>query len=389
MLKKFLLIMMAILSSFFPLFAEEVFHQSIINASYLSDFAFGAFPLSLWGDFGVTGVEILPNMQTRIYATMKAGLMERTLRQDPMTGSILDSTGYGYSVVFSDGEIFFEQELLKNPRTGEKMLSLKTSGRMRWEQAFATLKDIRQEAYGGIFAPEVGLFPEGGDVFLKGAPELSGDKYFMAASLYFGLDYQGSWLSSYGSNSYGISFGVDLAPHWFLNDLWFIDEVYTDAVKVSLNGAWNIRFLDARTKSGRARYSIQMQNTLLSEVLFGSSIPRYMLDRSFMGNYIVSRNFHTALQSKIIFNGPEILIEGTYPQVYAYLQNSINSGGILNSVDTDGGAFEFFGGVGVGANLYVMKYFNFFAEIKYIYTDNDIVARGLDYSMGVYFNLFV
>ena len=82
-------------------------------------------------------------------------------------------------------------------------------------------------------------------------------------------------------------------------------------------------------------------------------------------------------------------IEGTYPQVYAYLQNSINSGGILNSVYTDGGAFEFFGGVGVGANLYVMKYFNFFAEIKYIYTDNDIVARGLDYSMGMYFNLFV
>lgn len=389
MIKKLFLIIISIFIVAMPLFSEEVFHQSIINASYLSDFAFGTFPVSLWGDFGVTGVEILPDMQTRIYATMKAGLLERTLRQNPVSGDILENTNYRYSVVFSDGEIVFDQELAKNPQTKSKMLSAYVSARMRWEQAFATISDIRDERYGGIFDPSVGLFPTGGDVFLKGTPELSGDKYFMAASVNLGLSYYGGWDSFYGKNSYTISTSINFAPPWLFNDLWFIDKVYTDAAKLNLNGVWNINFADAKTAGGRKRYSLNLSTKLSSDFLFGSSIPRYMLDRSFMGHYVVTRNFYASASTRLDFKGPEILIEGTYPMLYAYAENAINWGSILNAVDTKDSSFEFYGGIGCGADFYFLKYFNFFAEMKYIYTENEYLDRGLDFSMGVYVNLFI
>lgn len=371
-----------------PLSAEEVFYQYIINASYLPDFAFGAVPLSLWGDFGVSGVELIPGMGTRLYMSTKAGILERTLRQDPMTGALLDHGSYSYSVAFSDENFVLEQELIKNPKDGSTLLRGTASARMRWEQAFATLRDIRNENYGGIFEPEMGIFPSGGDVFLKGTPELSGDKYFMAASFLLGLDYFNSWNSLYGHNSYGISLDMDLAPSWFFNDLWFIDEVYTDAYEIGLGGFWNINFVNAKTESGRQRFSLQLSNSLNSKIVFGSSVPRFMLDRSFMGTFVVTRNFYTSFRSQILFKGPQFLVEGTYPQVYAYFENAINSGNILNAEETHSGSFEFYGGVGVGGNIYFMKFFNFFAELKYVYTDNIFSNRGPNFSMGMYVNLF-
>lgn len=379
MRKILVLIIAAIL--LMPLHAEERFYQAIVNASYLSDFAFGAFPLSLWGDFGVTGVEVIPGMHSQIYSTMKAGLTERSVMQDPVSGNLLENGGGGYSVVFSDGTIVLKQELMKKPA-----LSAEIAGRMRWEQAFATLRDIRDEKYGGIF--ETDLFPAGGNTFLKGTPELSGDKYFMAASIQLGLDYSGYWKDWYGDNAYGVSMDFELAPSWFLNDLWFIDEVFTDAGTINIGAYWNIGFADAKTASGRTRFSLYMSNSISAGFLFGESIPRFMLDRSFMGKFVIPRNFHFRYKSYLEFKGPEFFIEGTYPRIYIYAENAINTGKTLNTVNSTGGV-EFYGGIGCGANLYVMKYFDFFAELKYVYAGRVPSDKGLSFSMGAYVNLFV
>lgn len=385
-MKKIAIFLLAIIF-LLPLGAKEVFYQSIINASYLSDFAFGAVPLSLWGEIGVTGMELIPNMKTKIHLVTKAGITERVLRQDPVSGTVLDNQSHRYSVAFSDEELVFRQELMKNPTTGALAMSGFFGIRMRWEQAFATIKDIRDERYGGIFAPDYGLFPVGGDIFLKGTPELSGDKYFLAASFHFGFAYDDVFDSWFGHNEYGVSADLELAPSWFFNDMWFIDEVFTEAGKIDIKGYWNVKFADAKTSSGRHRFSLELLNSINSSIVYGSSVPRYLLERSFMGSYVVTRNFFTTIRSELVYDGPELFLEGTYPQIYIYNENAINSGHILNAVDTKSNSFEFYGGVGVGGKIYIMKIFNFFAELKYVYTENKFSSRSLDYSMGMFVNI--
>ena len=92
-----------------PLHAE-VFYSSIINASYLSDFAMSAFPVSFWGEFGVDDLGLVEDLNTRALVRVEAGMDQRTLRQWPSDGSVISDPDdqRRYSVVFSEGLVGFQ-----------------------------------------------------------------------------------------------------------------------------------------------------------------------------------------------------------------------------------------------------------------------------------------
>lgn len=382
-------IFLLILLSIANLGAAERYYQNIFNASYHSDFAFGAFPLSLWADFGIAGLELLPGNNTKFYTRVMAGLTERTLRQNPLTGYPLENGGHGYSVVYSDGSIVFDQQIMRNPLTGGTMFSVKLSARMRWEQAFATFREIRDENYAGIFKPELGLFPAGGNVFLPGTPELSGDKYFVSNSINVGIVFDNSVGNNFFSDGYGFSLDVIMAPFWLINDLWFIDEVYTDAYRIDLNGYYNVTFLhETYGEDDKNQYSLYMHNRVDTSYVTGESIPRYLGDRLFMGSYVVPREYYVSYHSELVFCGPEFITKATYPKVYISLDNAISVGPMVNCPSIDKN-LNFYGGFSVGAEISIFGYFKANFNYIYIYTDNPGSPSGGGFNMGVTLNLFI
>ena len=140
-----------------PLGAEgEVFFSNIINASFLTDFAYSVFPVSFWGEFGIDNLDFFEDLDSRAVVRVEAGMAQRTLRQDPQTGEIITDHNPGqaenYSVVFSDGSVGIDQGLIDNPDPSKPdFLTLSFSVGMRWEQAFASLYDIQHGNFSGLF----------------------------------------------------------------------------------------------------------------------------------------------------------------------------------------------------------------------------------------------
>ena len=103
-----------------PLGAEgEAFFSNIVNASFLTDFAYSLFPVSFWGEFGIDNLDFIENLDTRAVVRVEAGMAQRTIRQDPVTGEIITDHYPGqdenYSVVFSDGSVGIDQGVIDNP----------------------------------------------------------------------------------------------------------------------------------------------------------------------------------------------------------------------------------------------------------------------------------
>lgn len=386
MVRRLLLILVVLLVSV-SLFAEESFYQTIINASYLSDFAYNAFPVSLWADFGISGVSLMENLTTKVYARVEAGITERTLKQYPSTGDIIDVDAFSslsYSVAFSDGSFVFEQGIMNDPKDKEnEMLSLAIVLRMRWEQAFATFADIRNGNYAGIFDPSIGLF-DGLDRVLVGAPELSGNKYFLSNSFSFELKFDRLKSDYMAPNGYKANASIVFAPFWLGNSLSAISsKIETDAYRFRISGEYDYTFLNKKSQSGKNLYSLYAVATASTTFLFGNSIPRYLQDKSFMGKTIVPRLFYGDIYGKIQFNGPELLGLGTYPSLYIFIQNGINAGSLINNkvscLDT-----EFFGGFGAGLQMTFIGYLRAFLEYNYIYTDMYGEDIGGSWGVGCY-----
>lgn len=389
-MKRIFLIIVA-LAMLSPIFATETFYQTIINASYLGDFAYNAFPLSLWADFGISGLEVAPDLTTRIYARVMAGLTERRLNQYPETGDIIDIDRFpkslSYAVAFSDGSLVFEQGVMKDPDYPSRdMLSISLSLRMRWEQAFATFKDIRNGDYGGIF-DNTDLFPASSDTFLVGTPELSGNKYFLSNSFSFEVSFN-RLISDYMTrDGYKVDASMVFAPLWLGNNLNFISsQIETDSYRFRVSGEYDYTILNKKSQSGKNLYSLYVTASASGTFIFGKSIPRYLQDNSFMGKSIVPRLFYGDVYAKLQFNGPELLSLGTYPALYLFLQNGLNAGSLINSSKASRDA-EFFGGFGFGVQLTLIGYLRAFLEYSCVYTPIFGEDAGSSFGYGCYFTM--
>lgn len=369
-----------------PVFAAEAFYQSIINASYLGDFAYGTFPLSLWADFGVSGISLIDGVSTKIYARIEAGLTQRALKQYPQSGDVIpadSSLNRSYLVAFSDGSAVWEQGLVADEeRPGEDKISISIALRMRWEQAFPTFKDMRDNDFSGIF-DEPDLFP---DAFYVGTPELNGDRYFLSNSFSFTATYNKFDSHYLTPNGYKIDASIIFAPFWLANELPIFNEIKTDAYRINVNGNYDYTILDKKTYSGKNLYSMYVTTSASATFLFGKSIPRYMQDKSFMGKSIVPRLFYSDIYAKLQFNGPEFLSLGTYPAAYVFIQNGVNAGPLINNKNSSVGA-EFFGGFGVGVQMTLIGYLRAFVEYSYIYTPIYGEETGGDFNIGCYFTM--
>ena len=388
--KRILISVLVLILSFVPGYAKESFYQTIINASYLGDFAFNSFPLSLWADFGISGIELMQGLTTKIYVRIEAGTTERSLKQYPSSGDIIENRSsfdsLSYSVAFSDGSAIFEQGVLADPdREGRDMVSISISMRMRWEQAFATFRDIRKKNYAGVFGNSL-LFPDTAGTYV-GAPELSGNMYFLSNSFSFSASLDRLESDYIAPNGYKVDASMVFAPFWLGNNFGFISpDITTDAYRFRISGEYDYTIFEKKNQAGKNLYSLYITTSSSATFLFGNSVPKYLQDKNFMGKNVVARLFYADLYARLQLNGPEILSLGTYPAIYLIIQNGVNAGALINSKTSKLDA-EFLGGFGLGTQITMIGYLRAFFEYYYVYTPIFGESAGGFFSYGCYFTM--
>ncbi len=369
----------------FALNAKEAYYSAIINGSYLSDFAYGMLPVSLWGDFGISGLDIAKNLDSKIYARLEAGLTQRSVFQDPATGKLLSNgSGNEYTVAFSDGSIVYEQGVIDNrKKDSPDMLTASFILRMRWEQAFADFSDIRNGNYAGIFNDKT-LFPdELSSQYPIGTPDLGGGKYFLSNSLNIKLAFNmmdDDYIAPEGSKG---EVSLLFAPWFLMNKLSAFQYTQTDAFRMDLNFYFKHTFVSEQEFfSGRNRYSLYIDTSFKNQILAGKAVPRYLMNTSLMGRRIPPRTYMMSLNSTLWLVGPEVLSKGTYPGAYCYFENAISGGELMNTESEKG--FDFLGGIGIGVDMHIMGVLRIFFEYKFIYTKIPGEKTGSDFSLGGY-----
>ncbi|MDY5930556.1 MAG: hypothetical protein SPJ34_00825, partial [Candidatus Ornithospirochaeta sp.] len=297
--------MLVLLSSLSAISADDfgTFFTSIINASYHNDFAYGLFPISFWGEFGLNDMELIKGHESKVYSRVEAGFSQRRLRQDPVTGDIIEDYGrlmvkdgqYAsseYSVVFSDGSVGYQQSLVRNPDPSRgDMLSISISLGMRWEQAFASFYDIRMGNYGGVFNS---LFfkPDGYDSAkassTPGTPDLAGNLYFLTNKLELGIAFFDRDTDYLTPSGYYAEIDIEAAPWWLANSLDIFD-IRTDYLRLGLSGSYDYTILSQKQKDGFNLYSLVLNTRINAQFLIGQAIPRHAMKVSYRGKDIPQR----------------------------------------------------------------------------------------------------
>lgn len=380
-------LVLVILLSFFllPLNAE-VFYSSIINASYLSDFALNAFPVSFWGEFGIDKLDLVENLNTKALVRVEAGMAQRTLRQWPETGSVITDPDdqRRYSVVFSEGLVGFEQGLVTNPdETKKDFLTLSFLIGVRWEQAFGSLHDIQNGNFGGVFDDPI-YFPENTEVV--GVPELNGNKYSLSNSITIGLDFNNRYSHYLTPEGYDFSIDFVMGPWWLLNSpTIFNTNSYIDYWKMLYTASYTHTIMQQNQEDSEMNlFSLYMNFGLSCQIMFGKAIPQHEMSVNFRGKAIPPRPFITDIKASITLVGPEFLTVGTYPTVTLTMENALAAGALLNSNEEHIG-IGFYGTVGARFDLYIMRLFRAYVGVYWDYLSPEGYRSGFDFDFGAYF----
>ena len=371
----------------------EVFFSNIVNASYLSDFAMGAFPISFWGEFGINHIDFVPDLNTKVVVRVEAGMAQRTLRQYPETGDLITDHYPGadehYSVVFSNGTVGFEQGIVDGINEGDPdFMTFDFSLGMRWEQAFASLYDIQNNVNGGsgIFGNTF-YFPDGRTDY-PGTPELSGNLYSLATSVNFGLDFRSLDNHYIRPSGYTFSISATLAPWWLFNDglSWINTGARIDYYRFLYDAAWKYTAYEMHAGDMNL-FSVVTDFRLKCQFLFGSDVPRYAYSIRFRGDEIPPRPFITDVYFGVILNGPEFITVGTYPQLYVFIENALSAGRVLNSIDRTE-SVKFYGSIGARLQINIMGLFRAHVGVYYDYAPMEGYKGGFDFDVGAYFSAF-
>ena len=373
-----------------PLGAEgEVFFSNIVNASFLTDFAYSLFPVSFWGEFGIDNLDFFENLDTRAVVRVEAGMAQRTLRQDPVTGEIITDHNPGqrenYSVVFSDGSVGLDQGLIDNPDPEKPdFLTLSFSIGMRWEQAFASFYDIQHGNFSGVFGDKV-YFPDSAENVFPGTPELSGNLYALSNYINLSLSFRNLDNHYLYPEGYNFSASITLAPWWLFNDLP-IFETRTDYYRMIYSASWKHTFLsqNQKARSDMNLYSLAVDFRMKCQFLFGDSVPRHAYALTFRSKEIPPRVFMTDAYAAIILNGPEFLTKGTYPELTVFLENALSAGDVLNYKD-GGKSIRFYGTLGARLRIHILGFFQCHVGFYYDYLPMEGYAGGVSLDLGAYF----
>ena len=387
-IKAFIVLFLFFSSSLFP--KGEIFFSNIVNASYLSDFAMGAFPVSFCGEFGIDKIDLFDDLDTKVVVRVEAGLAQRRLRQYPETGELIIDHNPGndedYSVFFSYGTVGFEQGLIDGKEGKPDFLTLDFSIGMRWEQAFASLHHIQHGDSDGVFG-NTEYFPYGTADY-SGTPELSGNRHSLATSINFSLNFQNMDDHYLHPNGYYFSISGSIAPWWLFNNgiSWLNTGARIDYYRMLYSATWKYTAYELRNENFNL-LSIVTSFKMDCQFLFGSAIPRYAYEVNFHDNEIPPRSFIADAYFSVSLNGPEIMTVGTYPQLVVFVENALSAGNVLNSDDSTEG-IKFYGSIGARLQLDIMGVFRVYVSVYYDYLEMEGYEGGFDYDFGAYFSAF-
>ena len=244
--KKILLILFIALLPF-NAFALEGYGQ-IVNTTVIPDFALGVFPVGVWTEFGIRGLELIPKQETKLQSLVKTELQVRSLSQHPTTGEVINNINnvdLHYYVFLSEVTVNFAQSFYKSPTFNNNFLTLSGGLKMHWEQAFRAFNIFSDDKNNSVF-DNTEFFPPNVSRYV-GTPDLNGKGTLFTNSLDFGISIKDFYSSFSYNEGYYVNINMSLAPWFLLNNIPFLLDTYSDFIKFSVDGAYSKLVLDRKS----------------------------------------------------------------------------------------------------------------------------------------------
>ena len=379
-IKKILLIIFIALLPF-NVFALEGYGQ-IINTTVIPDFALGVFPVGVWSEFGIRGLELIPKQETKLQALLKTELQVRSLSQYPTTGAIINNSNnidLHYYVFLSEVTVNFAQSFYRSPTFNNNFLTVSGGLKMHWEQAFRAFNLFSADKNNSVFDnPE--FFPTINTQYI-GTPDLIGKGTLLTNSLDFGISIRDFYSSFSYNEGYYVNINMSLAPWFLANNIPFVLDTYSDFIKFSIDGAYSKLLFQADFFGSLSGY---LEDSFNYQYLSGSAVPKFAQSLSFNGSGLVFYNQILLNSVNFVLKSPEFLLEANHVSLIFKFNEGIAFGTINNTL-AGGIGFDHLGSVGTELKLDLLNMFHFSISLDYVYDNVNTSTNGIKFGMSGYF----
>lgn len=376
---------------------------------YLSDFAFGnltSFPSAATINQRAEDLGFIKDVKSDFIMSMDFGLEGRTLIQNLVNGDYLSaseiSSGYyDYSVFYSSVTYRLDNSFLEDEYTDDYMLTASVGVSVRFEQAFESLKGLRNgQDYYTIFNPEE-KFTDAANIYGPGytsdgllssvaTPDINGNAYLFSNSIGLALTVNHKLEENNGIYREGVTgtAALQLAPWWLLNRLPPLFGIEfggtSDFYKLSLDVSYSHVFLSRQNWKRWNRLSLVLDNNTSMQVLLGSAVPKYADNITFYGINGLNLNFIIRNQTRFYVYGPNFFTDDTLPYGYVFLDMGYAGGVPANSSGVGGKHYAYLT-PGIHVRLIFMGALNIYAEVGYTFSNMPSYSKPFKYSIGGYF----
>lgn len=354
------------------------------------------FPLSVVYQFNFPVPDFISGSATSLAFRLDNGLDFRTLKQDPETGEILQKVDprypeRDYMTLFDEFNLVFSQGFLHLDFSDEDLLTFSVLVGGRFENAYEMLGYYSDSSHTEGLFHTTGKNDEGesvildrtpfGSSFLKGTPELSGERSVFEISLSAGLDINFMKDDNTSLNGVRLSSWIRYSPTW-LN--WFTDTSDFFLSWNRLDLAWTLfrlPFIDDLSS-----LSMVLTNSTMYRYLTGEKVPYYIQGGEIWEAEALSTEQVITNSLALTLYGPQLFATDVYPFISAFFDLAYSWGRVLNTDSSriDG---DFAASCGARAELVLFNVARVYYEIGVValsrnVEDMDLVQR-FGFSVGI------
>lgn len=375
---------------------------AVTGLGYLSDFAFGtitAFPSSAAIEQSAEDFHFIDSMSTDLVMRMSFGLEKRRLLQNLEDGDYLsiskDDTWYDYSVFHSAVSYRLDNHLFEDEHTGEYLLNFSAGFSFRFEQAFESLYNMRRGNASMMAPSDDGTVPAGfirnseNRLFLNSVatPDFNGNGYLLSSSFILAGKYDHMYKAENRIFRQGMeaNLSLQLAPWWFFNSLpWFFDGK-SDFYKLAADVQNALILYNRSDERGKSTLTLVVDNTLSTQLLFGSAVPHYADTLTFY-SLTDGMNLSFIIRDSVKFYiyGPSFFTDDTLPYMYLFLDGGYAAGHLNNSTVSALKQASFLTG-GIHLRLIFMGAMNICAECSYTLSASPAYIEPFQWGLYAYF----
>lgn len=327
------------------------------------------FPTSVVYQFNFPVPDFVSGSATSLAFRLDNGLDYRTLRQDPLTGRILQPEDSSFPVrdyitLYDEFNLAFSQGALHMDYTDDDLFTFNILIGGRFENAYEDPmyffdKEHREGVFHTLNTEEdaiIDRYPFSSS-FLPGTPELSGSRSVFELSLSAGIDI--SFMKDKGTIQNGIKLSswVRYSPEW-LNFFTNTSDFFLWWNRLDI--AWTV--FDFSLSSDLSLLSLVLTNSTVYRYLTGEKVPYYIQGGEIWEAAALPTVHVITNRTALTLYGPQLFAPDVYPYVSAFLDVALGWGDVLNC-DSEHINRDFTASYGIHAELVLFNVADIYYEL--------------------------